>query len=520
MSDHAAQSSPSSIETTRRFVVLTLWWMVAGVFVALALHNSIYNVLYLRYHDDTSYPECAVVERTLAVAHGQPLYGDTRSWPYNVAMYGPLTYYPVAWAVRLAGAQDRYGEARTAYVVGRSISLVAGFAVGVWLWLMAGKIGLSGAWRWWPAALVLGVRPMTEFWPSFRPDLPVAALCLWAWVGVLRSRRWGPVVFAALPISIAAAYKHTAAVSAAALFVWLLADRRRAHAWGFAGIVALLVGAQTAFLYVSTDGRWFENTVGSLRSAARFANAYEVLFPLPPLALLPLAAGFAALLGVDSDNERLRPARWAFAVQIVGTLLLSVRTGSKAYYYLEAYCWGALILTSLAARSVYPSIRDLRAGRSAVGAAWFLLLCLLAVPALSQWVSLLRSDPPPKGRTWDERYADLTRILKRTRGPVFLSVGYPYWLTQSPPTLMDVYLFSARAAVGGVPVEDLVGRVDRREFEIVILNWHYSQPGPRYLGLDGMPRPVIDAIVANYLFAGRYENYYLYTPRPLGNFLR
>jgi hypothetical protein len=513
MTENAAPPPLSSAEAARRLVVLTLWWALVGVFAALALHNSIYNLCYLRYHDDTSYPESAVVERALALARGEPLYGDTRHWPYNVAMYGPLTYYPAAWAVRLAGASDRYGQARTAYLTGRSISLVAGFAVAAWLWLMAGRIGLRGGWRWWPVALVLGVQPAMEFWPSFRPDLPLAALSLWAWVGILRSRRLGPVVLAAVLVSIAAAYKHTAAVSAAAIFVWLWADRRRAHAWLFAAIAALLAGGQALTLYVTTHGAWYENTFGALRSASRISNAYEVLSPLSPLALLPLAGGFAVLLGFRVDDERLRPARWAFAVYFAAAFLLSIRTGSKAYYYLEAYCWGALIFAAMCARFAFPAIRDRNAASTPVRTAWVLLLSVLAIPVFSQGVNLLRSELLPDARSWSEKYPELTQVLNRTRGPVFLSVGYPYWLTQSPPTPMDVYLFSARAAVGAVPVEDIIRRVDRREFDLVVLNWHYSQPGPRYEELDGIPRDVVDSIVLNYVFAGRYDNYYLYTPR-------
>jgi len=117
-----------------RLVILGIVWVLLLALGFQSATNVVIAVRNVLSRDDSSYPECAVVERALAVAKGESLYVDSSVWPYRAAVYGPLAYWPIGMGARLLGLPDgRLGQAGFIYGIGRGVSF-------------------AQAWRFWPGS--------------------------------------------------------------------------------------------------------------------------------------------------------------------------------------------------------------------------------------------------------------------------------------------------------------------------------------------------------------------------------
>jgi hypothetical protein len=514
MTDTPHEAAPSSRFSLGGAILSIPVLVILAALILQAVFHSTLAVRHLFAYVDTSYPECAVVERALAVVRGQPLYGDTRHWPYLVAPYGPLTYYPVALIARAAGLRaDREDQARVVYLAGRAVSFLAGIAILAWLWAMAGIVGLPRVWRFLPVLFFFSAFRILNFWYSYRPDFPMLALVLWAWAVALTARRSSNVLVSAILMALGAFYKHTAVLSAAALFVWLLADRRRRDALLFASVGAGLVGVQSLLLMLSTGGAWWQNTVGALRSPLYLPGLYTFLLTLSVQEMIPLAGGLAAWLGVGAQDGPTRPARWAFAFTFLAAELMLVRSGGNIYYYLEPYCWGA-VLAAACVRAAVARPAGSDAKRGGMPPAWVLLMCLLVVPYANLGLYFLRETPAQCRplAPFNASSSELFRLLRHTRGEILLSDGFLAFCGASPPTMMDPILLAARADAGGLSPRDLLAKIGRKDFEWVVLSWDTAQPVPQYERLGFLPSDVVRAIAENYRLAAQLGRYYVYEP--------
>ena len=100
------------------------------------------------------------------------------------------------------------------------------------------------------------------------------------------------------------------------------------------------------------------------------------------------------------------------------------------------------------------------------------------------------------------------------RAAGFVGEGYAWWFTQSPPTMLDAYLYSVRVAAGGLSSKELVGRIQRREFERIILHWDLAERAPDWQGIPTLPEDVAQAIARYYRLEGRSGRYYVHVAAP------
>jgi hypothetical protein len=201
-----------------------------------------------------------------------------------------------------------------------------------------------------------------------------------------------------------------------------------------------------------------------------------------------------------------------------------LRPGSNIYYYLEPWCWGCL-LTAWLARKGYESLGlclniEKRGAASdplkrfARAAIWTLAL-LAALLGYSQRASRLWSErdalqaPVP----WREKNAALAPILRETRGPVLMDDAFPWWFTQSPPTLMMALGWSTAVRAGGLSSRSLEMKIEDRDFELILLTYDASRGGQIYQGVETFPPSINRAITQNYQME-YIEPYYLYRPIP------
>jgi hypothetical protein len=478
--------------------------------------------------DDASYPECAVVERALAVAKGEALYGNPDVWPYHAAVYGPLTYWPVGMAARFVGLPaGRPEQANLVYWMGRTVSFVAGIAILIWLFLMSRWIGAAGYWRFLAPLLFLSCRFILEFWGTYRPDYPMVALILYAWtVGLARKRRWTPCV-AALLIAAAVLHKQSAVTSALCLGAWFVVARRRRDAISYAVTLGALILVASAALWLGTKGAWWTNNFRALQSPICLPGAWVFLFRFMDLDLLPLAGGLGACLilvpGSEQEPqetagaERIRAVKWAFVSAFVGAELLIIRTGSDLNYYLETYCWGCVLTVAL----LHALSKGARTGTDIpqsqppiIHSALILLLCLLAVPAVNRVqiaAANLRTQMRPLAN-WERENYEMARVLRKTKGEILMVEGYAWWFTQCAPTMLDPYLYSVRVAAGGLSSRDLVAKIGRHEFQLIVLPWDIRGKTPDWQGTPTLPEEVVRAVAGSYRVEERMGRYFVHVP--------
>ncbi|MCX7014839.1 MAG: hypothetical protein NTW86_20200 [Candidatus Sumerlaeota bacterium] len=486
----------------------------AGVVVAaLALQSAGHVAQTARRcfaRDDTTYPECAVVERAWAAARGEPLYADPYRWPYAVVAYGPLNYYPEALWARATGLKlTRLEQSRQIYLAGRAVSFAAGVAIVAWLWSMGPALGLRGAWRLLPPLLLLSSARMLVFWPSFRPDYPATALAVWGWAAALRRRRTTGALTAAGLLALAVLIKQTAVLSAVVLAVWLLVDGRRREAAWFGAAWGGACAACCVVLIWSTHGLWWTN-LAALSAPWRPSNCWRFLLVFRDVELLPLAGGLAVCAVRPWRREETRPARWAFVLAFLSAELLMARCGSDTNYYLEAWCWGAL-LAGRGIRDLAPAVRP--EGRRVWG--WALVLALLLGVGVGRFREALSDVRGCFGPTpsWTSEAPRLAEFLQGVNGPVFLEDGYGWWLTGSPPTVLDRYMYSARAAAGDLRWDELRHKIEKREFQAIVLKWSIEGAIPSWQGVPFCSEAVRDTIREQYCLGETMDRYWVYVPR-------
>jgi len=502
----------------REWVTALLFAVLLLALVMMAANNVISAVRDVLGKDDSAYPESSLVERALALAHGEKLYGPTREWPYNAALYGPTTYGPVALAARVAGLEgSRHEQARRIYLIGRTVSFAAGLSIVLWLWLMAGRMGLRKGWRLLPVLLLLSSHHILLHWDTYRPDFPMVALILWAWWIALRADGGAVrIAAAALLMALAISYKHSAVLSAGILFLWFFVDRRRREAGGYAGALGILLACGAIWATWTTQGAFWDNTVGALRSPLRLLQLVSLLAMFNDLELIAFVGGLAACIGLVGRQPLLRPARWAFVLVFCTTQLLVIRVGSNVTYYLEAYCWGALLAGVFIHDSLTPNGSDQRLRVLRPHPAWIFLMCILLLLALGR-IHIAVRQFAQLGRpltSFERENPRLASILSSTRGEILLiDSSYGYWLSQSPPTIHDPFLYSVRVAANDLTSDPLVVKIAGHEFDKIVMSWDLRRPTPqKWQNFPPLPEPVVSAIVQNYHLAGMFGRFHLYLP--------
>jgi len=490
--------------------------VVLGTLVVKAVFHFVAAPKYLVIDFDITYGESAIVERSLALAEGRPLYDDPYHWPFNASIYGAMMYYCPVLAVRVFGlAEERAARVQQLYLAGRTISFVAGLLILLWIWHTAGAFGLKPLYRFVAMVLFFSSTGLMLFWYAFRADYPMTAMILWGWTLVVGAKSLRRVFVGAFLFVLAFSFKQSTLVFAMSLFVWLIMDRKRLHALCFMVFFGLATLLFCLAMNACTDGLWFASSFKALASPMNLTSLYTLLIRLSIMEIFPLAGGLAACLGLLDEYPRMRYARWAFALTFLATEALMGRVGSDINYYLIPYCWGCLLTAaclSEAAKSFPILDKGARWTRDTV---WILFFCALFIPYGNAALTFAGRFPRqfrPLAR-WDTANTELVKRLQKVRGQALLYESRMYWMTKSPATLMDLLIFSQRVEAGDVSPNELLDRIQRGEFELIVLTWQLNQPGPSWQGFPCVLPAATEAISNNYILNAQLGEYYLYVPR-------
>ncbi len=345
------------IRRTLDRVLVTAW---LAVVLAVAVQTAV--ALRWRFESPgwTTMWESAPLEVAAQVARGGLVYGDLRTGPVRVAIYGPGWYSLVGGLSRPAGAEpDRMiAVGRLTGIVSLAVAVAA-----VPLILRRAGTGLAAALTGL-GCIVLLTPTAIRFVASARPDAPaaaVSALGLWLAFGPGRLRP----LLAAVLLAGAAQMKITSAAAMAAVAVGCAAVRDWRRMVLIAGGAVLLCAAALGIAAIGSGGRVFEHLAVVADAPRGWRYVWFILTRDPQEAqvLLLLALPTAALLSLrtsmipaptvpespgDPTGRRRRACRAAigawYPAALAVALATATRQGSDRNYLIEpAIAAGAVL---------------------------------------------------------------------------------------------------------------------------------------------------------------------------------
>ncbi|GIW08413.1 MAG: hypothetical protein KatS3mg060_3218 [Dehalococcoidia bacterium] len=195
------------------------------------------------------YGEGIVLSQALAVASGRPLYPPLGEPPYAVTAYTPVYYLVVAALSIVTGPS---------LVPGRLLSLAA-FAVAASCIVLAVRPGAGRAWGLLAAFAFLAQPAATEWIGLHRVDSLALAFSLGGLLVGVRGR----ILPAAALLALGVLTKQTYLAAPAAMFAWLLLERRWRDATLLFIAFCVPLAAIVLALEAATGGNFLRHVVGA-----------------------------------------------------------------------------------------------------------------------------------------------------------------------------------------------------------------------------------------------------------------
>jgi hypothetical protein len=434
---------------------------------------------------------------------------------YDGEHFGGTRYMPLQILVNAAGGRIT-GEYLTS---GKLIAFLAtgGLLVLVFLLLRRARCPLPLA-----AALTMLV-VVTEAGIHVSTTLGGDVLPALLQVGVLALVAREPAsprseLVAAVLAAVALITKITAVWAVFAVLSWFLATGRTREAARFAVAFAVVSAALLGLAEILSSGRMSENLLSLLLSGGVGIKALgrapnQLILNLGELAVAAwVLVPFAVLAVVVSRSLReFTVYQWALGWSFLVLLIALSDIGTGYNQLIDVVVLLVLVAGVFAARLITGE------GPSPVLS---LLLSLTVVWGLGTG-SVLTLLPDVKEAVGDlraggteERYPPhpLARVVHRGQTMLSEDPAIPIGLGRTP-VIMDPFMLPRLAREKPEAIDDLVARLDRREFDFVVLIesakdnqvWWTDY----HLGLE-----VIDAVRRNYVLDSQVDGYFLYTPRP------
>ncbi len=514
-----------------------LWRLIhtAGIaaflfFIIQAAYYSMFIYNQFPRERENCLAESSRVERTIAVAKGQPLFGNLSEWPHNDVISGHLLFIAPGYALRFIHLpQSKLKQANLARFLGRLQSFGGFLLILLALFFFTKPLNLRGAWRFLPVLAFFSARLIYKYAYAFRPDLIMIAFVLWAWYIMLTNRSIIAILISTTLMVLAFGLKPTALSSAGTLGLWLLLSRDFKRAAIYAAASAVGFGGYLLAVKFASPAHGTVMAGETLQTQIYWKALYEIpgFIASKPLGIIPLIGGILAsvlfLIRPDSHLKNLkinpRAIILAFTCSLITSELIIIRPGSNVHYFLEPYSWGLLLTTLLAhrgSRSLHHLMTQthtfpFKNPRLYLWTFFFgLILILQLKTGRNLWADRaeLRSYP-----TFAQRHPELVKILQDTKGEVLMDEAYPYWYTQSSPTLLIAQGYSTFVHNNTFSVKPLLNKIEKRDFELIMLNYDASEKGLIYQDIEVFPYIINQAINTHYSIKDYIAPYYLYAPK-------
>ncbi len=503
--------------------MVRLYRLLVGLFAATVLVRLVaflgLVVLEVQDRGDITFPEGARVYAVRRVAAGLPLYQDFRQLPHAMVPYGPLYFYVSGWLDRALG-----GGPFDSYFVSRCVSfaciaLLAGLCAAWASEIAGGRLrgAVIGAYA---VACPVALGPSLGVQVDSLAILVVAA-SLW-----VASRPWGTWRWSCVWLLAVVAWstKQNSVALAPALAAWLIHTRgwRPAALWCAAWIAGIAI-AWGVFDW-STDGLFRLNAVISLKRPLILQFGLNVLVTSLPFVGVGMLAAAASWPAARRSDSLALPAWWLLFAGAQGALSC-FGEGGGANYLTESWIAACLLLARLlvigpaaATTAAESAVTDPAPKATFFRATSLVLLsigclhdaALFFYPNFARHlVYFLNTTPAIRqaGRT-----PNLERFVRSYPGELLIQYPYLAVIASRPPAVLDVLHYRLMVECGVVSVEPLVERLERGEYEFVILR---DQIEDEYDGTRFMrwPKPVWSALRKKYFLAATVDGQFIYSPR-------
>ena len=458
---------------------------------AIAAHEALL-VFDLDNKDYGEGPILAFMERMQA----EPISAAWASGPpYGLSCYGPAYYY-------LAGAAARLSGLPHSVVPGRAVALAAGWLSAVIVAVIAGRrtrnfeIGLLAA------LMFLASLPVAEWVPYARVDTLALVFSAAAFLAVGPGAR-GAMLPAVL-IAAGSLAKPTAALSAAPIFLHLLANGRSRDAARFAALAAVLGAAVWGVAEWASDGFFLTSVLKGNRNPMILWRGYSHAYAFLASPLGAAALSVTVVLLVASPQRFVRSLySLGFATSLAISAAIACKKGSELNYFLEPALLGSLAI----AVDALPQVRAFDARRAAFAMAF--LAAIVALPYLRELKVRCRT-PLKTPETFEvvrrclaDEPAETEVLADGKTIPMVLAAGRRPWLN-------DPYLYTLRVANGTLDPTPLVERLEDGRIKWLIfrrsVEFHREYEG-------SWPPEALEIIPRHYQLASREAGLFIYRHR-------
>jgi hypothetical protein len=478
------------------------WLTIVARFVLLATLVLVVAGGVLRVFDFRQAPDygegtiLAAVERM----EREPISSRWLDGPvYTLSPYGPGYYKLVQAATHLLPWQR-------SLIPGRLISLLATLATAGLIAFAVCKqtksidLGIL-------CVILLLLSPVIHVWATPHRVDPLAVLLALAAYMAIGVRRLG-VVLSACAVVLASLVKQNMAFAAAAVFLYLLTQKRFKAATAYAILVAGLGAATWGLLNQFTGGYFLATAVkshlGAMWPQQGFMHFYWFLTtPLGLVASIVIGWRF-----VQRPSEILGSVyAIGFVLSTLLAALLSCKEGASYAYFFEA----SVLATMVIGLYGLPAIWSLHEGRALAMAA--LVALLLAAPE-ARWLRHrgFQCYTAPYGSSrLSSRLADVTPTYVLADGQ-YLDAVLQAGLT---PLVNDPFLFRQLVDNGGLPPGRVVEAMARGDVKYLVLKrsiaGHRKQLGSIS---QKWPREVVEAMQEHYVLdTAEGEDWFVYRHR-------
>ncbi|MBI1784072.1 hypothetical protein HYR69_02925 [Candidatus Sumerlaeota bacterium] len=487
------------------FLLLALWSLSVWIWLAMLLPKA----------TDISSPEGALVGSACEVAQGHSPYQDWRLWPLHFSPYGPLTYYPAGWIVRLIHPSH---VPHAIYMAGRAQSFLYLLGIAALLALILRRFNFS----WFaslaaPMLLTAWRDPTLTFIVSYRPDAPqifFSILALWIALGG-RATKWRTIA-ALLSLSVSMWFKSTSWGMIAALAFWIYQSYGigRAVAAGalFGGINLILAFT----LNWKSGGLLFLNMIASLDNGMDWRGIYTGFGPsfpwIPKIIFFASAAASIRILiapparatGQNPPDGRVKLLSLAVLATFLASSLQILKVGSGGNYYLEFYALGCTLLVIEVSR-LWRRDQTVSHLRRAILLP-SLLLAFATIGAVSE-IKRTISDFPTRIKAW--RPSPSLQAMENFEGNVLASLPWLVLRRPAPPTILDEVQYGILTRRGKIDERILLNKIERREFGLVLILTENIR-----LKNGWFPPSLLPTLDKHYRIASRGEYLTTFDPRP------
>jgi len=435
---------------------------------------------------------CAQVARR--VQQGGPVYADWELRPHVVAVYGPMTYVPVAWLGRWLNA-----EVHGLFIIGRWISLLSVLGTSVLIvWVLRFRRAVEPA-----IAVAAGLMFLTaddvlaRMDITLRPDAPACFLTVLGLSWVVYSDRPLPLYGSVLPFLLAFLYKLTSVAGPLAVVLWLAVSGKRRQASYYAALTAALFLGVVVLLNAVTHGRYVLNNVEAIKAGTTLTNVPTLLIRVSEVAVVPMAVGVLASC-VEWASRRPDLVTVALGVSLLLAIGGTCRDGSDVYYYMTPLAI-ACVLSGRLTGHWWKQRRD----ASAIDTALAVVLCLAVVRYVPD-ATLRITELPGRWKALvqrhvahEERARSLHRLavyLNALPGPVLSQFGEVGLLCPNS-VLTDSFMFTLMSDAGTFDDRPLVEAIREGKIMAIVLN---PQAPRTYQSTDMFSRRWLEAMRHRY----------------------